>query len=286
MKVEPELVNHPKYLRLKKAVGDGALEHLIRIWGHCETSRRGEYWRSADVEYLEIVAHWHGAPGLLFEQLRSGGWIVQSESGIRIHDWNDTNWRAVTNWKLGDRPKHKLQASQKPRLKPEQTTSTSQGISPLSELNEMNEVNELPEGKAVEIPSESDVEKSAEGYPGDPSRGIPPVIPAGWALAWFAWRCSPSAGPFPSDWQEDMRRRFRAAWVNGDARTRKTEKKGATTIVTNGQSPAQARFLLDRELSEVTEAIEACRQAGAPPDAADLEREKNLRKKLAELQSV
>ena len=40
MIVEPELPDHPDYLLLKKAVGDFAMEALIRLWGHCQSNRR------------------------------------------------------------------------------------------------------------------------------------------------------------------------------------------------------------------------------------------------------
>ena len=63
-------------------------------------------------------------------------------------------------------------------------------------------------------------------------------------------------------------------------------KNGATQTGTNGRSAAQERFLIDRELAELEEAIEACRQSGAQPDANDVTREKNLRKKLAGFQTA
>lgn len=125
MKVEPELMDHPKYLLLRRAVGEIALECLLRIWGHCESNKRGELWRGASPEYVEAVCRWKKRPGDLFIALERFGWVKAEGNAIRVHDWEKSNWRAVSNWELGSRPKAKAQANDKPRL--------SQGPSPLNE---------------------------------------------------------------------------------------------------------------------------------------------------------
>lgn len=103
MRVEPELPDHPKYLRLKRRVGDFAMEALIRIWAHCQQNGRGEFWARADAEYLELIAGWEGEPGLLYRSLTDDSihLVEIVEGGILVHDWNEMNKQIVGNWKNG-----------------------------------------------------------------------------------------------------------------------------------------------------------------------------------------
>jgi hypothetical protein len=117
MRVEAGFVNHPKFVRLKKAVGDYAMEAVIRLWGHCEFGQKGEYWRGADADFIETVAGWVGEPGKLFAALVEAKLIVIELNGVRVNDWNHHNSRTVANWKLGRRPKRSQgQAMDEPRL--------------------------------------------------------------------------------------------------------------------------------------------------------------------------
>jgi len=146
MKVESEIVHHPKYLLLKKRVGDYSLEALVRIWGHCEQCLRGEFWRGKGAEHLEAVAGWSGAPGELFSALVDTGWVKTCPNGIRIHDWETHNWRRVLNWSLGKRPKKtksiqgssQSEATDKPRLSQGSATAKPEG-----KPSDMNDLNEL-----------------------------------------------------------------------------------------------------------------------------------------------
>lgn len=107
MRVEPELVDHPKYLKLKRRIGDVALECLLRLWGHCQASQRGGTWKNADFEYVEIVARWTGKPGEFYEAAKESGWIDERSGSIIIHDWDHFNSKARANWangKVGGKP--------------------------------------------------------------------------------------------------------------------------------------------------------------------------------------
>jgi hypothetical protein len=117
--VQPELHSHPKFLRLKRRIGDIAAEVLLRLWGHCQQNQRGEFWPGADPEYVEVVCGWAGEAGTLFKALTEGingrpGWIEMEEGGLRIHDWGATNAGLLHNWRVGatsgGRPKTKPQA--------------------------------------------------------------------------------------------------------------------------------------------------------------------------------
>ncbi len=110
MRVEPELPDHTQYKRLKRRVGDFAMEALIRLWAHCQQNQRGEFWRGANAEYLELTAEWDGEPGLLYRSLTDPeiGFVVVEEGGLRIHNWEEMNPQIVSNWKngpKGGRPK-------------------------------------------------------------------------------------------------------------------------------------------------------------------------------------
>lgn len=70
-----------------------------------------------------------------------------------------------------------------------------------------------------EIPTEDEVCAFAAAFAGEPARGIPPGIPTGWVLSWYAWRASTDK-PFPKDWKSDLVRRFKGNWFAGLKSTR------------------------------------------------------------------
>lgn len=144
-------------------------------------------------------------------------------------------------------------------------------------------------GAAVaEIPSEEAVLKAAREYPGDMARAIPAVIPEGWALSWYAWRLTPSAGAFPQDWLGDLTRRFRSGWINGDPRTRgavekKREKNpGEVSASVTEIAKQKRRTELQAELRELVDEIESLVQAGAEVPKEKTEREREIRKEISE----
>ncbi len=102
MRVEPELPMHPKFMRLKRIVGDAALEYLVRLWAHCQGNQRGEHWPGADADYVEMICGWDGEPGVLFKGLTEcgkPGFVEVEKSGRRIHDWEEMNSQTVANWR-------------------------------------------------------------------------------------------------------------------------------------------------------------------------------------------
>lgn len=149
MRVDPALQQHPKYILLRQKIGPRALEVLHLLWAHCEANKRGEWWPMASQSYVEQVCGWNRPFGALFSALLEYRWIHQEEGGIRVHDWEKTNWRAVTNWELGSRPKRKVASTEKPRL----PRGSSQGYSPMNEgmsegMSECGSLSELcPEVK-------------------------------------------------------------------------------------------------------------------------------------------
>lgn len=129
MIVEPELPDHPDYLLLKKAVGDCAMESLIRLWGHCQSNRRGENWAGKGLDYVETVARWDGERGALFRALQDYGWIEVINEGVRIHNWEKMNAKLIasrSNGGKGGRPnKHSEKNPSETQAKPNTTTTTT-----------------------------------------------------------------------------------------------------------------------------------------------------------------
>lgn len=104
MRVEPAILNHPKYLALVAILGEQALHYLVSVWAHCQEQQRGEFWAGKDGAWLEMVARWKGQPGQLYEALRDcagpgrTGFVSQEEGGLRIHQWEEFNSVTVGNW--------------------------------------------------------------------------------------------------------------------------------------------------------------------------------------------
>ncbi len=88
MIVEPGITLHPKFTRLKKAVGVGALEYLINLWGYCQQRRTDELGRA---EYVEEIARWDGSEGVLFSALEKFGWIDVENGWVWAHGWSENN---------------------------------------------------------------------------------------------------------------------------------------------------------------------------------------------------
>ena len=114
MIVEATVLEHPKFLLLRREVGDCALEFLVRLWGHCQKEQRGEDWGKVGADYVEAIAQWNGEAGKLYRSLlrpvKNGGvgWIEERRGKVIVHDWNLVNAKLVANWvngAKGGRPK-------------------------------------------------------------------------------------------------------------------------------------------------------------------------------------
>lgn len=98
MIVEPDILNHPKFINLKKRLKDRAMEVLVRLWAHCQQNKRGGFWKGADRLYVEIVITGRSMDGKLFAALAECGWVNERDGGIEVHDWNFHNASLVANW--------------------------------------------------------------------------------------------------------------------------------------------------------------------------------------------
>lgn len=140
-------------------------------------------------------------------------------------------------------------------------------------------------GEGSEVPNDADVLAYAAGYQ-DLPRGILDGIPESYALQWLAWR-STATGPFPRDWQADLRRRFTADRLKRDPRAfAATAGTGSEKNAPkkNGASTAQQLYVIDRELSELNGRMEEAHSLGLPPDYEAIERVAALNKQRKALQ--
>jgi len=129
MIVEPNLLDHPKFLRLARRLGTGtALIVLIRIWAHCQAECRGEFWPGADAEYVEAVARWDGDPGIAFGSLRELGWITVEDRGVRIHDWNSVNASLIQRWMAGPKGGRPRGSGNRPVNRPDNRDHQNEGV--------------------------------------------------------------------------------------------------------------------------------------------------------------
>lgn len=97
MIVEPDLPQHPKFIKLRSALGPRAMEVLVLLWGHCH-AKRGEFWDGATPEYVEYVVNGNSKGTKNYDALLDARFIEKKDGGILVHDWQKTNASLVANW--------------------------------------------------------------------------------------------------------------------------------------------------------------------------------------------
>lgn len=266
MRVEIELLDHPKFLRLRKRLGNDALEILLRIWGHCQSAQRGGTWRAADAEYVEIVARWSGNPGEAYKALVEVGFIDERANSIVIHDWEEFNSRTITNWRNGRSGGRPAGKKAEPHNNPPRTDGKPMGLPRVTRgepervservSERMNEggdmgtppevVSETPSPASEAAPSPAtstphseavsptadEVIAFARAFTGEMAAGTPGPIPDEYAARWHAWRANSRNAGFDTilDWQRDLTFRWRTDWRKHGAQApgdAATAEKGA-----------------------------------------------------------
>lgn len=125
MIVEPAITGHPKFVQLKSMLGDKAMEYLVRLWGHCQQSKRGQFWTGANADYVEVICTGDRQRGKIYEALRACRWIHERDGGVEINDWDEHNAALIARWK---RPP--LKSAQLPAQPPMHVTAqpSAEGI--------------------------------------------------------------------------------------------------------------------------------------------------------------
>ena len=108
MIIQPNLLDHPKYLRLERLVGVRALHCLLRLWAHCQDNQKGSTWVGVDDVYVELVCRWDGAEGALVKALEVCQFVRRSGEDLHVLNWDEYNASLIRNWyvgPMGGRPK-------------------------------------------------------------------------------------------------------------------------------------------------------------------------------------
>ncbi len=248
MNVEPELLDHPKFLRLEKRVGAGALKALLRLWGHCAANKRGERWAQADPEYLECVARWEGDTGQLYTALVDIGWVEETPEGLVIHDWEENNSFTVLNWSRspnGRKGNKAKESSHEARTNPPQAADESKG-NPRINHGQSKDQSETKPLRVNDGDEGNDKSEGNEGGEGSPPVASPPKQnPCQWPSReeWMAAAAMEGLAAIvaQSEWDNQERKvpaerwrgidprrlRHHAAFVLGQWRLRRAKKNPA-----------------------------------------------------------
>ena len=99
-RVRVGFLDHPKTLRIKRRLGPGSVEILLRLFEFCTTSpsRRDGNLHGMDQEAIADALRYEGDPSVLVQALREVGWLDGRGKSLSIHDWAEIN-PYVANWK-------------------------------------------------------------------------------------------------------------------------------------------------------------------------------------------
>jgi hypothetical protein len=262
MRVEAELLDHPKFIRLKSLLGPAALEVLLRIWGHCQSCHRGGHWGLVDPWYVEAVARWSGTAGECMKALRECRFIDVSPDGrVEIHDWDVMNSHMVKAWSNGKKGGRK---PGQPTPPPPQTELPADPISdlltdPRTDGLTQAEPNSEPTGRKegrkesrkesvegahtpiptqppafAEAPSQAEVLKAASDFQEGVGELIGhPAIHPKWAAQWWEWRGNSATRGFDTlrDWRIQLVRDWRSqarGWLARQTEAGKNAEKSPT----------------------------------------------------------
>lgn len=145
MLVQPQLLDHPKFLILKQQLGPSACEVVLRLWGYAQTVKSSDLGR-VDAAYIKTITRYGGSKDKLWQALAipqlggKAGWLdVHDDGKVTIHGFDEYNKNlnaCRNNGKAGGRPVAKPTANP-PDNPPDNPPA-------LNELNRMNrtELNE------------------------------------------------------------------------------------------------------------------------------------------------
>jgi hypothetical protein len=137
----------------------------------------------------------------------------------------------------------------------------------------------------TEIPEDAEVARFCAEFV-DLSLGIE-GIPNVWWMGWLANKLNDSSRAFPRDWKRSLTLAFKSDFAARHPKAVNFKKNAADSSAGAAESrpasPAQALFLLDRELAEVTGEIAEMDDLNKPVPAALKQRRRDLEKKRAVL---
>ena len=130
---------------------------------------------------------------------------------------------------------------------------------------------EEEEKGCTEWPDLEAVLKAANEYPGSMARGIPAIIPKGWAEYHFHHRTHERQS-WAKDWKAAMVSLFELQWQNGQAAARGSQRQGSSGQAVFGYQKKNGAAG-QRERGEILQELALAKKTGAPVE--------QLRKELA-----
>lgn len=89
IRIKFTLPHHPKFKKLKMIIGDGAFEHLARLWiSAAQNNPKGNLAELDDMD-IAIYAGWEGDPLKFVNALKSCKFIADNGNGLEIQDWRE-----------------------------------------------------------------------------------------------------------------------------------------------------------------------------------------------------
>lgn len=146
-------------------------------------------------------------------------------------------------------------------------------------------------GGPTAVPSDDEVGAFCAGFQ-DLARGIV-GIPEGWWRGWLA-NLLQSTRPWPGDWQRALKNAFLGDWAArhpkavgpgpGSGARGAGQESPKNAGKTGGRTMGQLRFELSRELEAIRERLDACHETAVQPAPADVAREREIEKEIADLE--
>jgi len=92
-RVKIGFLDHPKTKRLRRRLGDRAVEHVMRLWefATANASRREGDLTGMDNEAIADVCSFDGDPDVFVTTLTECGFLDGEPLSRKIHDWRDEN---------------------------------------------------------------------------------------------------------------------------------------------------------------------------------------------------
>lgn len=122
MIVKPDAPDHWQTAMLREKLGDdrGTVEYLVRLWGHCERSKRNVFDNLPSVA-LKSLCRYPGHANLLESALVASGFLRRDDAGIlTVVNWDKHNASLIASWENG-------RNGGRPPKKPDETHGLPEG---------------------------------------------------------------------------------------------------------------------------------------------------------------
>ena len=104
MIVQPDFLEHFKTKALVELTGDEAAPlAVLRLWGHCQTSRRWQFPNMTPAQLAALCAWGNRKPACHTALLKAGFLKRLAGGGFEAHQWDQQNGKLIANWKNGPR---------------------------------------------------------------------------------------------------------------------------------------------------------------------------------------